>query len=88
MHDTADVPLTDTSRDELRARIEHARTRFIDLARRADPAARVPHSTWTVHQTVAHVLTVGHRYRALAQGGMYRRAADPRGVDIINQQEL
>ncbi|MBV8966050.1 MAG: maleylpyruvate isomerase N-terminal domain-containing protein [Mycobacteriaceae bacterium] len=82
------IALVDTTRPELRERISLARDRFDRLARSADPLARPPGSTWTVQQVVAHVLTVARRYQGQAQGRGYRRAATPRGVDVINQDEL
>jgi hypothetical protein len=88
MNGTAYIGLVDTDREELRERIALARGRFDQLARMADPHARVPRSEWTVQQTVAHVLTVAHRYVAVARGGDYRHAGHPREVDLINQDEL
>jgi uncharacterized protein (TIGR03083 family) len=88
MNEMAYVALADTNRDELRERIAVARQRFDRLARSADPLARPPGSDWTVQQVVAHVLTVAHRYRNVAEGRDYRRAAYPREVDVINQAEL
>jgi uncharacterized protein (TIGR03083 family) len=84
----AAMTLVETTRDELRERIAEAHGRFERLARNADPAARPPGSTWTVHEVVAHVLTVAQRYRSFARSGDYRRAAYPREVDQINQAEL
>lgn len=88
MSDTVDVALVDTTRDELRERIALARKRFDCLIRTADPLARPHHSSWTVQQVAAHVLTVAHRYLALANGRQYRRADVPREVAEINQAEL
>ena len=82
------VPLVDTTRDELRERIDNARRRFDGLVRRVDPLARPPGSDWTVQQVVAHVLTVAHRYQQLAQRRDFHRAAHPRALDAINQCEL
>jgi uncharacterized damage-inducible protein DinB len=88
MNDTGYIPLVNTSRDELRERIGHARERFDRLARTADPLARPPGSNWTVQQVVAHVLTVAHRYRGMAHGREYPHADNPRDLDVINQREL
>lgn len=88
MNDTVYVALVDTTRDELRERIELARKRFDRLVRTADPLARPPGSRWTVQQVVAHVLTVAHRYRELANGRQYRRAGAHRELAEINQAEL
>ena len=88
MNDTGYVGLVDTNRSELRERIALARGRFDQLVRTADPDARVPRSDWTVQQTVAHVLTVGHRYQGIARGTGYHRAGNPRELDVINQAEL
>ncbi len=88
MNDTEYVALVDTTRDELRERIELARKRFDRLVRTADPLARPPGSRWTVQQVVAHVLTVAHRYRELAHGRQYRRAGAAGELAVINQTEL
>lgn len=88
MSDTGSVPLVDTSRDELRDRISLAHSRFDDLVRTADPAARPPGHRWTVHQILAHMVTVGYRYRQLARGSDYHHAADPRDTATLNQAEL
>lgn len=88
MNDTGYIALVDTTRDELRERIELAWQRFDRLVRTADPCARPPGSRWTVQQVVAHVLTIAHRYRDLANTGDYRRATYPAEVALINQREL
>ena len=88
MNSTGYIGLVDTDQTELRERIAVARGRFDRQARAAAPDARVPHSEWTVQQTVAHVLTVAHRYIAVARGGDYRHAGHPREVDVINHEEL
>ena len=88
MNETGFVPLVDTSRDELRERIALAHQRFDVLVRAADPAARPPGHDWTVQQILAHVVTVGYRYRQLARGSDYHHAADPRDTVIVNQAEL
>ncbi len=88
MNGTGYVGLVDTNRGELRERIALARGRFDRLVRTADPDARVPRSEWTVQQTVAHVLTVAHRYQGIALGTDYHRAGHPRELDAINQDEL
>lgn len=82
------IGLVDADRGELRERIALARGRFDRLVRTADPDARVPRSEWTVQQTVAHVLTVAHRYQGIALGTDYHRAGNPRELDAINQAEL
>ncbi|BBZ69505.1 hypothetical protein MPRS_05980 [Mycobacterium paraseoulense] len=87
MYDAGVAALVDTTRDELRERIAHALTRFDQISRSADPHSRVPRSDWTVHQTVAHVLTIAQRYLRYAQGG-YRLAARPGEVSVLNQTEL
>ena len=88
MNSTGYIGLVDTDRAELRERIAVARGRFDRQARAAAPDARVPRSEWTVQQTVAHVLTVAHRYVAVARGDDYRHAGHPREVNVINQEEL
>jgi uncharacterized damage-inducible protein DinB len=88
MNSTGYIGLVDTNRGELRERIALARGRFDRLVRTADPDARVPRSEWTVQQTVAHVLTVAHRYQGIARGTDYHRAGHPRELDAINQGEL
>jgi len=88
MNETGFVPLVDTSRDELRERIALAHQRFDVLVRAADPVARPPGHDWTVQQILAHVVTVGYRYRQLARGGDYHHAADPRDTIRLNRAEL
>jgi uncharacterized protein (TIGR03083 family) len=88
MNDTEYVPLVDTNRDELRDRIGDMRERFSRLARSADSHARRAGLDWTVHQVVAHVLTVAHRYQLIAEGRDFHRASHPRDLDHINQDEL
>ncbi len=88
MNDADYVALVDTTRDELRERIAEARDRFDRLIRTADPLARPPRSDWTVQQIAAHVLTVAHRYRQVARGLDFHRAATPGQVPSINQAEL
>jgi hypothetical protein len=88
MDDTGYLGLTDTTREELRARIALAHDRFDFLVRTADPLAQPPGSRWTVQQVAAHVLTIANRYHEVAQGGMYRPADTPTGVAALNQAEL
>jgi len=88
MNDTGHIALVDTSRDELRERIDEARQRFYRLARSADPQARRRGLDWSVHQVIAHVLCVARRYEALAEGREFRRARYPRELDQINQEEM
>jgi uncharacterized protein (TIGR03083 family) len=88
MKDIGYVALVDTDRDELRDRIGEMRHRFYRLARTADPNARRPGLDWTVHQVIAHMLCVAHRYQAIAEGRDFRRASHPRELDQINQDEL
>jgi uncharacterized protein (TIGR03083 family) len=88
MDDTGCVALVDTGRDELRARIGDVRERFSRLARSADPHARRTGLDWTVHQVVAHVLTIANRYRMIAEGQDFHRASCPRDLDRINQDEV
>jgi len=88
MNDIEYVALVDTTRDELRDRIGRARDRFDRLIRSADPHARVPGLDWTVHQVVAHMLSVAHRYQAVAEGRDFRRATFARELDEINRAEL
>lgn len=88
MNGTGYVALVDTDRDELRERIALALHRFEQLARSADPLARAPGSDWTVHETIAHVLTIAHRYRQVASGEQYRRATHAREVAAINRMEI
>jgi uncharacterized damage-inducible protein DinB len=87
MNDTA-VALVDTDRNELRDRIGEARQRFYQLARTADPNARRRGLDWTVHQVIAHVLCVAHRYQAVIEGRDFRRAVHPRDMDQINHEEM
>ena len=68
MNSTGYIGLVDTDRTELRERIAVARRRFDASGAPAAPDARVPRSEWTVQQTVAHVLTVAHRYRSGRSG--------------------
>jgi hypothetical protein len=79
MNDTEYVALVDTTRDELRDRIGRARDRFDRLIRTADR---------TVHQVIAHMLSVAHRYQAVAEGQDFRRATYARELDDINRTEL
>jgi hypothetical protein len=88
MNDTEYVALVDTTRDELRDRIGRARARFDRLIRTADPHARVPGLDWTVHQVVAHMLSVAHRYQAVAEGRDLRRATSGRELAEVNRTEL
>ncbi len=88
MNDTGCIALVDTTRDELRERIEEARQRFYRLARSANPHARRRGLDWTVHQVIAHVLCVAHRYQAVAEGRDFRRARYPRELDQINHEEM
>jgi hypothetical protein len=88
MNDTDYAALVDTSRDELRDRIRRARDSFDRLIRTADPHARVPGLDWTVHEVAAHMLSMAHRYQAVAQGREFRRATHPRELDDINRAEL
>lgn len=85
---TEEIPLVDTTAEELRERIELARDRFNRLIRTADPRTQVPRSAWTVQHVVAHVLNVAQRYQSFIETGHFRRAADPRELDLINQAEL
>lgn len=88
MNDTGFVGLVDTTRTEIRDRIDLARNRFDRLVRSADALARVPGSRWNVQEVAAHVLTVANRYYEVAQGGMYHPAEAPDGVAALNQAEL
>lgn len=88
MNDTDLNAIVDTGRDELRGRIEVMRQRFYRLALSADPAATPSGMKWTVQQIVAHVLAVAHRYRSFAETGDFRRAANPRDLDQLNQEEM
>lgn len=88
MNDTGYVALVDTDRDELRERIALAWNRFERLARTADPLARSSGSDWTVHQMIAHVLTIAHRYRQIACGQDFRRAANARDLPALNRLEI
>jgi ketopantoate reductase len=88
MNDTEYVALVDTTRDELRDRIGRARDRFDRIIRSADPHARVPGLEWTVHQVVAHMLSMAHRYQAVAEGRDFRKATYARELDEINRTEL
>ncbi len=88
MNDAGSIAFVDTSRDELRERINEARQRFYRLTRSADPQARRRGLDWSVHQVIAHVLCVARRYEALAEGRDFRRAHYPRELDQINQEEM
>ncbi len=88
MNDSDLNVIVDTGRDELRDRIEVMRQRFYRLALSADPYATPPGMKWTAQQIVAHVLAVAHRYRSLAETGDFRRAANPRELDQLNQEEM
>jgi Mycothiol maleylpyruvate isomerase N-terminal domain len=88
MNDTGVATLVDTDRNELRDRIGEARRRFYQLARTADPNARRRGLDWTVHQVIAHVLCVAHRYQAVIEGRDFRRAVKPRDLDQINHEEM
>jgi uncharacterized protein (TIGR03083 family) len=88
MDDVEVVPLTETTREELRERIERARLRFDRLIRTADPDARPPGHDWTVQQIVAHVLTIAHRYLKVARGLEYQHATSPGEFWKLNQSEL
>jgi hypothetical protein len=43
---------------------------------------------WTVQQVIAHMLSVAHRYQAVAEGRDFRRATHARELDEINRTEL
>ncbi|OBF04748.1 hypothetical protein A5730_17025 [Mycobacterium sp. ACS4054] len=88
MNDTDYVAIVDTNRDELRDRIGRARVRFDRLVRSADPDLCVPGLDWTVQQVVAHVLSMAHRFQALAEGRDFHRATYARDLDDINRAEL
>jgi uncharacterized protein (TIGR03083 family) len=88
MNDTGFVALVDTDRNELRTRIQEARQRFYQLAGTADPNARRRGLDWNVHQVIAHVLSVAHRYQAIIEGRNFRRAVHPRDLDQINHEEM
>ena len=88
MNGTGCVAIVDTDRGELRDRIGEARQRFYRLARSADPNARRRGLDWTVHQVIAHVLCVAHRYQAIIEGRDFRRAVHPRDLDEINHEEM
>jgi uncharacterized protein (TIGR03083 family) len=47
------------------------------------PDLAVGDGTWTARDVLAHLVTVGHRYTSVP-----RLADDPRGVDLINAEEL
>lgn len=88
MNATEYVALVETSRDELRERIALAHQRFDRIVRTADPIARPPGHDWTVQEIVAHLLTLGHRYRQIARGVDYRHAGDPKSIAALNQTEF
>ncbi len=88
MAGTESVPLVETTRDELRERIDAARARFDRLVRAADPNARPLGHDWTVQQIVAHVLTIAHRYLKVARGLEYEHAVSPGEFAKLNQSEL
>jgi len=87
MNNTQVAALVDATRYELRDRIAQALARFDRLARSADPLAQLPGSTWTAQQAVAHVLTIALRYLHEQQGDS-RLVADPRELNVLNQNEL
>lgn len=87
--DTAeDLPIVDTTREELRSRIASAAARFDRAARAADPRLVPRGQAWTVQQIVAHVLSLGHRYRQIVRGSDYHHASTPSGIAAVNQAEL
>jgi uncharacterized damage-inducible protein DinB len=88
MNRTENIPLADTSREELSERIGQARERFYGLIRTADPLARPRGSAWTVQQYVAHVLSVALHYRDIIHGREYLRAATTAEVHLHNQAEM
>jgi uncharacterized protein (TIGR03083 family) len=88
MNDTGYLAIVDTGRSELRSRIDDMRQRFYRLALSADPHARVSPAHWTVHEIVAHVLSVAHRYKTFIETGDFRRATDPAHLNRLNQEEM
>jgi uncharacterized protein (TIGR03083 family) len=68
---------------ELHDRIGSAHHRFADLVGTTPPTTIV--GTWTCRDVAAHLVTVINRYTAFTPD---RLAADPRGVDAINEREL
>jgi hypothetical protein len=88
MNDTECLAIVDTDRGELRDRIGEARQLFYRLARSADPNARRRGLDWNVHQVIAHVLCVAHRYQAVIEGRDFCRAVHPRDMDQINHEEM
>lgn len=69
--------------DELHDRIDRAHERFASLL--GEVPADLTVGEWTGKELVAHLVNVVNRYNEFEPG---RLAADPRGVDEINQREL
>lgn len=88
MNDASCDAIVDTDRGELRSRIDDVLQRFCRLARSADPDARRPGLEWTVQQVVAHVLSLAHRYEAIAEGRDVRRADRAHDLNKIYRDEL
>lgn len=85
-HNGAYRHLITTTGTELWQRIDAASARFVTVATAVDPNARV--GTWTVHEVVAHVLSVLHRYTKrdfLRWDGL---ADDAAGVTWMNDREM
>ena len=80
---TTPFDLAPSTLDELHDRIGSAHRRFADLV--ATTAPEVIVGTWTCRGVAAHLVTVINRYTAFSPE---RLAADPRGVDAINEREL
>jgi uncharacterized protein (TIGR03083 family) len=74
--------LTTTSA-HVHERIDEAHRRFAGLVADVDPDLAV--GGWTVAQVAGHLVNVTNRYNDFAPS---RLASDPRGVDVINDQEL
>lgn len=72
-----------TTTIELHERISAAHARFASVARELPPTLLA--SSWTSAEVVAHLVNVVNRYNEFDP---QRLAADPRGVDDINQREL
>lgn len=57
--------------------------RVVELFRKVDPTLVLPDGTWTARDVLAHLCNVARRYTSAP-----RLADTPRGVDVINAEEL
>lgn len=85
---TTEMMMADLELEEILRRIDIAHADFLRLIRAADLTAPVLDGTWTVRETLAHVVSVSKRYVSIATTGTYQRAETPRDVDALNDTEL